>query len=110
MTKLKVKQGVQLDGLREPAVRILWAAMHVWLHHAEPELAVTSAVRSWGVPGTVHPEGLALDLRRWTETDPAELVRDMELMLGHDFDILLEADHIHAEWDPVHVTGAADGR
>lgn len=63
---------------------------------------VTSARDSIHNPGSLHPKGLAVDLR--TKDLALEkiviLVNQLRLDLGPEFDVVLEVDHIHVEYDP----------
>lgn len=98
--KLRIKDGVRLNGLRPEAIQIILAAARVWQWYDEPELVVTSAVRDPGPVQSLHPHGLAVDLRRWTNEDPEQLVKALAMYLGGDYQVLLESDHIHVEYDP----------
>ena len=52
--------------------------------------------------GSLHASGNALDFRtRHVSRTIAEKVVDrMRKILGKGYDIVLEKDHIHGEWDP----------
>lgn len=99
-TKLKIKKGVQMDGLTPLGVQIIEAAMKTWDWFEEPELVITSAVRAPAAVFSYHQEGRAVDLRRWTVTDPITLCEALQIVLGPTFQVLLESDHIHVEHDP----------
>ena len=43
--------------------------------------------------------GCGVDLRR-PPVKAAEIVADAKARLGDDFDVILEGDHIHAEFQP----------
>jgi len=50
----------------------------------------------------LHPEGLALDLRtrHLLSVRPLTVVEKLSERLGSEFDVILESDHIHVEYDP----------
>lgn len=59
---------------------------------------------------SLHWQGLAWDFRIWKNNDPAQgkldtetlslLVSSLKKYLGDMFDVVLEEDHIHIEYDP----------
>ena len=63
---------------------------------------VTSAWDSQHRPGSLHYVGCAFDLRtRHLDDIEASAVADeIRNRLGRDFDVVLESDHIHVEWQP----------
>lgn len=52
--------------------------------------------------GSLHDLGCALDFRTRDLTDGIRdsLVTEIREALGTEFDVVLEADHLHVEWDP----------
>lgn len=98
--RLDIKDGVRLSGLQPEGIQIILYAARVWQWYDERALTVTSAVRDPGPLHSLHPHGLAVDLRRWTDTDPEQLVYALAMFLGDDYQVLLESDHIHVEFDP----------
>lgn len=81
-----------------------------------PELVVTSAVDGKHMRGSLHYSGAAIDLRfwryveRWEETATGwraelkpqywHLIEDLRERLGPDYDVVVEDDHLHVEYDP----------
>lgn len=81
------------------------------------ELTVTSATDGKHSKNSLHYSGRAIDLRfwdyvqKWTETptgweaelDPKyyQLIRTLREELGGEYDVVIEGDHLHVEWDPV---------
>ncbi len=59
------------------------------IHHSESlhYLDLAYDIRIWNIIGDVKAEA-----RAWAER--------MQVALGDDYDVLLEKDHIHIEWDP----------
>lgn len=64
---------------------------------------VTSGTDGKHNPGSLHPFGDAMDLRRW-DLDAigktATAVSQLRGALGPNFDVVLESNHIHVEFDP----------
>ena len=54
------------------------------------------------VEGTKHGVGQAFDLRISSipKSKLTEVVEALKLALGDDYDVVLEEDHIHVEFDP----------
>lgn len=66
------------------------------------ELVVTSVTEGKHSPGSLHYVGLACDLRSNTLT-PAQRVaiaQNLKEALGAEFDVVMEATHIHVEFQP----------
>ena len=111
------KFGVRLAGLRAEMAAGLFVIGGVFEERKIPCL-VTSALdgvhsaKSARHSRSLHYAGLAMDFRlpgRWSgtawreETDPAidrAVHADLALALGPEFDVVLEKDHLHAEFDP----------
>ena len=65
------------------------------------ELVITSANDGKHGDKTLHHKGLALDLRTWTLGGRApEVLPELKAALGDDYDVVLEKDHFHIEYDP----------
>lgn len=73
------------------------------------EPVITSANDGRHKRGSAHYRGCGLDYRTWTtatsgqQHTPAkrhEIVYGMKLILGQNFDVIGEDDHIHCEYDP----------
>lgn len=66
------------------------------------DIVITSGTDSKHMPGSRHYSGDALDLRR-SNIPPKWLDRYLTQLrgrLGSDYDVVLEHDHIHVEYDP----------
>lgn len=79
-----------------------WYAVIDWIHlkHTGRPAVITSARDGWHMAGSRHYSGEAVDLRSRDVKAPQALVRELKDTLGADFDVVLEADHIHLEFDP----------
>lgn len=98
---LRIKDGVSLEKLRPEIVVGLMVAASIYDSVAK-DCTITSVNDSTHMAGSLHYEGLAVDLRI-SNLDPGQpqTLRDrIALAAGPDFDVVLEKDHIHMEWDP----------
>jgi hypothetical protein len=92
---------VDVDGAKAPILRAMALAepiMETW-----GEFVVTSVNDGKHRQGSLHYEGLAFDIRTWalkTAADKEHALRELKRALGPDYDVILEADHIHIEFDP----------
>ncbi len=96
---LKIKPGVDLCGLKAEMTPVLIAANEAF---TPAYCMVTSCTEARHGRGSKHYSGFALDFR--TRHIPSERAREirMELSvnLGRQYDVILEGDHIHVEYDP----------
>ncbi len=65
-------------------------------------LTITSGLDSLHGEGSLHPEGLAEDYRTRdvAPSDLARMVSTLKARLGSLYDVVLESDHLHVEFDP----------
>ena len=63
------------------------------------DYVITSCTEGTHKRASIHYMGGAGDLRRPT-LRAEEIVADMKGRLGDDFDVVLEPDHIHVEFQP----------
>ena len=93
-----VKAGVDISRLR-PKIRkrLPGIAAIVWSEDSE-EMVVTSTYEGSHSEGSLHYANLAIDIRRKDLT--AKAYNKIKHWLGEDYDVVLEADHIHIEYDP----------
>ena len=66
------------------------------------ETVITCGIEGLHSKYSLHPLGRAVDLRIWAY-DSAQLdalVNEVRERLGKDYDIVIEKDHVHMEYDP----------
>lgn len=101
---MRLKHGVSLVDLQPQMVVALLVLERVYqgLCGAQYELTITSGKDGKHMAASLHYRGLALDTR--TSDVPAgkreTLARNAQLALGDEFDVVLEKDHLHTEFDP----------
>jgi hypothetical protein len=93
-----IKAGVDISRLR-PEIRkkLNEIARRAW-SIGKVELVITSTYEGNHSEGSLHYASLAVDIQR----GPYGSILKDELRdkLGMDYDVCLEADHIHIEYDP----------
>lgn len=93
-----IKSDVSIRELSHPAREALSAAHRV-LREEDQELVLTSTTGGEHMGGSKHYVGNAVDItgrgacrKVWAEKIAA--------LLGQDYDVVFERDHIHIEYDP----------
>jgi len=99
-----LKLGVDIRGISPECVLGILIAAQVYESRGVP-FVVTSIKDSRHSKHSLHYVGRAFDCRlpsRYTATDGTNQAvhRDLAEALGPQFDVVLEADHIHVEFDP----------
>lgn len=99
----KIKNGVEVEV--KPSIQIMAA----WTIADEESkritgkpITITSILDGKHRDGSKHYDGQAFDIRTfiYTVTELNELMAALKEALGPDFDVVLENDHIHIEYDP----------
>jgi len=96
-----VKQGVIFKRITYPIYRVLGILFDV-SNMLGKQMVITSANDSKHKENSLHYKDLAIDIRiRHLEQDEIQLVLNyLRKKLGEDYDVILESDHIHIEYDP----------
>ena len=98
MRKVFLKDGVGLAGLQP---EMLWGIDRI--ERENISLVITSARDGVHSKHSHHYKGLAIDLRVWDIDDTAAMCRKIRGMLGSEYQVIDESNHIHIEYDPEHV-------
>lgn len=104
---IRLKEGVSLRDV-SPQISIALCSANDACAHFERECVVTSCNDSSHSKRSLHFTGSAVDLRiRHLSDDEDEkmdiakkIVAMLSVALGKEFDVVLESDHIHLEYDP----------
>ena len=96
-----IKDGVSVKGLQPEILVALFVADTIWSTHGQ-RLVVTAGTDGEHKEGSLHYEGLAVDLRTRYFDDMQKQWVEQELRdaLGYEYDVVLEPTHIHVEYDP----------
>lgn len=106
MIQVRYVASVRFGDLQPQLLFGLWVAAQVYAKHGAVEMWITSLDDSRHSRGSLHYRGLAVDLR--TRSLPGgslgrvaqEIAAELGRRLAPGFDVVLEADHLHLEYDP----------
>ena len=96
---MRIKEGVKLDGISTDITKIFHIVEFHLNRHAQ-EMWITSALDGEHMPGSKHYSGEAIDVRIWDLVNKEDCVTKIQESIGDDYDVVLEASHIHIEYDP----------
>ena len=98
---VSLKPGVRFEGIHSRIIEILPTLDWIYTSFGK-DLVITSARDGKHMGGSLHYQGRALDLRTFyfTPLKRQEVHFEVQNALGGDFDVILERDHIHLEFDP----------
>jgi hypothetical protein len=98
---LLIKPGARVTGLR-PEMLLAVVAAHAALEEFKCDCVITAGVDGKHKPGSLHYAGSAVDLRtRDLSADNLQkFVARLRECLSNDFDVVLETDHVHVEFQP----------
>lgn len=98
---MRLKAGVVLSVCASLA-RKLSVIEGVVAHVCDQELTITSGGDGKHMVGSRHYTGEAIDIRSrdMSEVQKKRVVAMLVAVLGSDFDVVLEKDHIHIEFHP----------
>lgn len=94
---VKIKNGVTPHNL------IILAAIANAAWDLPFDITITSGTDGKHKVGSKHYSGDALDIRNFnfpSKNDQDMFIYRLKTRLGKDYDIILEKDHIHCEYDP----------
>lgn len=108
---MRSKPGISLESLAKPMVNVLEKIERAYSSLKAQEWAIiTSANDGHHKAGSLHYVNLAVDLRlpggltaKGKARDPNLVVNfamTLRAYLGDDFDVVIEKNHIHVEYDP----------
>lgn len=104
---LSLKPGVTIGKLTAPMLLGLVVIQRIYDDHGVPCVITSGDDGQHRVEHSLHYTGNALDIRlpsRFTGSprDDSRMAADLKLALNapHIFDVVLESDHIHVEYDP----------
>jgi len=93
---MSLKPGVRVLGIRPEVVLALRIVEAVYQAHGAP-FVITSIMEGTHKRASLHYLGCAADLRL-PPKDAASIVAEAKAALGEDYDVILEGDHVHVEF------------
>ena len=94
---MRIKNGVNILGLAPQMVIALNVAESIY-RETDHEVVITSAIDGEHMAHSHHFKGCAVDIGLHPIAEIA--VRKIGESLGQQFQVILEKDHIHIEFDP----------
>ena len=98
---MRLKRGVRVLGMRPELLLALVIAEPLFVDKGV-DLVVTSVIDGKHSVGSLHYTGAAVDLRTRDLTDEQkeEIKIQLAHVLGADYDVVLESNHFHIEFQP----------
>lgn len=98
---MMLKPGVKAGGIRPEMIFVVLAAFKASLDFGF-DLVITSITEGKHSRTSLHFSGAAIDIRinNMPAGVPDKVVKRLRASLTDEYDVLLERDHIHAEWQP----------
>jgi hypothetical protein len=98
---MKLKAGVKIDCMQPSLLEGILNAQEVFLD-AGQAFTITSITDGIHMEDSLHYQGLAVDfrIRDLSGITPQKMVQLLRAKLGARYDVVLENDHIHMEFDP----------
>jgi hypothetical protein len=105
---LNLKPGVRITGMRTEILLAAVATMRVY-EEAGHDFTITACVDGKHTTGSFPYAGAAIDVRtrELAPADVQKILAQIKACLGDDFDVVLEADHIHIEFQPKQALGSS---
>lgn len=96
---VSIKPGVRVRGLSNEILLAIMIAQSVY-SETEASMTITSLSDGRHSTNSLHHTGDAVDLRLPMPVTREQIMSQLKKALGADYDVILEVDHIHIEYDP----------
>lgn len=95
------KAGVKINGIKPECILGLLVCEKVYKDYGQ-EMVITSVTDSKHNWGSLHYMGFAFDLRtkEFMIDDLERIRKSLDKALTYEFDVVLERDHFHIEFQP----------
>jgi hypothetical protein len=105
---IAIKPGVLFENLTPQMVLGHTIVAAVFLSFYPATCTITSGSDGTHMTGSLHAKGNALDYRtsHLTSEQRSKVAAACKEALGENFDVVLESDHLHVEYDPKAATVA----
>jgi hypothetical protein len=101
--KVALRCGARPVGVKMEIACVIPLMLEVFRDHGHP-FVITSFTDGKHAEGSLHRFGLAVDIDfmqdKFDEVQGRWLAGDLETVLGSDYDVVFEGNHIHVEFDP----------
>lgn len=97
----ELKDGVCIS--MTPVVSLMVQVVDECLHGYGKHAVITSGSEGKHSPNSYHQYNRAVDFRiwNWPSGKEQEIIGCIREGLGKDFDVVIESDHLHVEYDPM---------
>lgn len=98
---LSLKDGVRFTDVSHHIIAVLPVIERIYRSLGQ-NCVITSCRDGRHMAGSKHYTGEAIDLRThyFNALEKADVLQCLQHALGPDFDVVLESDHLHVEYDP----------
>ena len=96
---MKFKHGIKIAGLQPELLFGLMVANHIIAYEFNCDMVVTSCTDGTHCAGSKHYVGKAVDIRTYNLSNPTAVLNRLKFELDGLFDVVMESDHIHLEYD-----------
>jgi hypothetical protein len=96
---LVFKQGVKVRGISAETLLAIQVAHSIFVAEGL-NCIITSVSEGKHMENSLHYKGKAVDLRLPHRSKVASIVNALRTALTDEYDVVLESDHIHIEFDP----------
>jgi len=94
-----IKAGVSIRRLGRPCRRTLSKLASLYKSVGQ-EITITSTFEGNHGEGSLHYCDDAFDIRKIRNLEDEEQKKEIQRLLGPDFDIVVKSNHVHIEYDP----------
>jgi len=98
---MRFKKGIKILGVQPELNLALFIADKIWAQYNQ-DLVVTEITGGKHSRASLHYLGFAADLRTryFTKTEKELIGKELKQALGANYDVVVEATHIHIEFQP----------
>jgi len=91
----------KVKGMQTEVLLAMVITNELLLKMFKKDLTLTSVTDSH-TPPSLHPKGQAFDMRIWgiSGVEQVKFKSELSQLLGDEYDVVIEKDHIHVEFDP----------
>lgn len=99
---VQFKDGVSVDGIKKETIALIVILNTYFELRIGKELVVTSCTDGKHMKGSKHYSGYAIDIRirHLTASEISKLIAWFKSLHEREYDMVVEKDHIHVEYDP----------
>ena len=102
MIPITLEKNVSLSDLKPQTLVAVMSAWAIFISLGANEFVLTSVNDGIHSRKSLHRFGYAVDIRIWVLTEAKRVMAAKKIAdaLGKHFDVVLEPDHLHIEYDP----------